>query len=699
VDATTSTEDGRAAAEGGDDGGIGEGGEGDDADGASDAAGTCLSGMPCAPGSCQTGLTDCDASASACVRTSAASDGTGCDAGTDASAVCSQGACVSCPNGSDCSEAGSCETMTLVCATGKAVCTDLGPAKDGQPCGAGGNLFCNGGKCEPCTANANCVPADNACNKGIVSCSNGQVVCTDQKTAAADGTSCGTQHVCKSGGCVACASGVSCLPTNPCHTGVTSCASGSSVCVDTGAFQTNNTGCPSSNACFRSFTCQAGACTGSNPVVCTASDSCHVAGTCTAAGSTTSCSNPAAPNATSCGGSSECCTGACTTVQTDPQNCGGCGKACAGTCLGGSCYVATAIGSGDYTNCAVLAGGTVRCWGSNDFGQIGDGTTTDRPLPVAIAGLVGATAVAGGDGHTCAAVGSAAVAAECWGLGSSGQLGNGATPSSPVLTPTAVQGLNAPLLAMAAGGDTSCGLLNNSGAAGNLVYCWGSQNGAGTGTPSSTPLLALGQAVAVQLGENHGCAVTNTGSIECWGDNSFGQIGDGTTTTRPSPTFASLSGNAIAVAAGGQHSCAVVSGGAAYCWGNPNSGNDIGNPAAASPQTTPIAVQGLSGPVTAIAAGYAHTCALLQSGGVQCWGDNYYGELGNGAVGSNASNDSATPVAVKGLAGKVTALSAGWYNTCALVAGGAVQCWGDNANGDLGDGTTTQRSTPVTVQF
>jgi alpha-tubulin suppressor-like RCC1 family protein len=202
------------------------------------------------------------------------------------------------------------------------------------------------------------------------------------------------------------------------------------------------------------------------------------------------------------------------------------------------------------------------------------------------------------------------------------------------------------------------------------------------------PALASG----IATGGSHSCALTSTGAVQCWGDNFFGELGNGTTTNSLVPVAATgLSGAATALVAGVQHSCALISGGGVQCWGY-NAYGQLGNDSTRS-SSAPVAVTGLSGPVTALAAGSYHTCALTEAGTVQCWGYNANGQLGRG----NLTN-SVVPATVTALAGTATALVAGAQHTCALISGGAMQCWGNNANGQLGDGSTTRATEPVTVK-
>jgi hypothetical protein len=332
-------------------------------------ASNCLSGNACTPAACQLGMTTCNAGVMACAQTSNVTNGMPCDAGADAGGACNAGACGSCNSGADCTPTNSCQQMNVVCTSGSPVCTANGTVVDGTSCGTA--LFCNKGTCAPCMAGTSCVPAApaNPCDVGVVSCSQGQVVCTDQKTAAPNGKSCGTNMVCSGGSCVACMANVVCVPSaNACHTGLTSCATGTQVCMDTGNAQPTGTACSDGNGCTQSDTCKAGACTGANPIACTATDACHVAGTCMSTGATThSCSAQTLQsdghacgtnmvcktgNCT-CSGSLSACSGTCVDTTTDLNNCGGCGNTCAGTCMSGHCTIVLASNQGQPRNLVV----------------------------------------------------------------------------------------------------------------------------------------------------------------------------------------------------------------------------------------------------------------------------------------------------------------------------------------------------------
>ena len=209
-------------------------------------------------------------------------------------------------------------------------------------------------------------------------------------------------------------------------------------------------------------------------------------------------------------------------------------------------------------------------------------------------------------------------------------------------------------------------------------------------TPVAVSGLSSG-VVAIVAGYAHDCALTSGGAVKCWGRNSDGQVGDNSTTNRLTPVAVSgLSSGVIAITAGGLHTCAVTSGAAARCWGDNYSGALGDN--STTDRWTPVAVSGLSSGVVAIEAGGFHTCAQTSAGAAKCWGNN-----GSGRLGNNSTTTSLIPVAVSGLSSGVVAIKVGGYHTCALTSGGADKCWGYNGYGELGDTTTTDRLTPVSV--
>jgi alpha-tubulin suppressor-like RCC1 family protein len=189
--------------------------------------------------------------------------------------------------------------------------------------------------------------------------------------------------------------------------------------------------------------------------------------------------------------------------------------------------------------------------------------------------------------------------------------------------------------------------------------------------------------------------------VKCWGWNDFGQLGDGTTLSRKTPSFVEgLKAGVRWISAGSAHTCAVFSAGGAVCWGG-NNVAQLGDGTQGTPRFFPAAVAGLTEPILQVSAGDGHTCALASSGRVKCWGNNIFGALGDGKLGYEADQGpvewSREPVDVVGLDRDIIAISAGLNMSCAMDAGYDVACWGSNACGQLGDGTTTDRNTPVPV--
>lgn len=350
----------------------------------------------------------------------------------------------------------------------------------------------------------------------------------------------------------------------------------------------------------------------------------------------------------------------------------------------------TGIDSGRLHTCALVNGG-VKCWGNNAYGQLGNGTLVNEKIPVDVSGLTsGAAAVDAGWGHTCARTTSQGLL--CWGYNNSGTLGDGTTTSQSV--PLQVPSLETGVTEVSAGTYHTCAIQSE------LLKCWGDnpdgQLGDGTVTNQTMPrdVIGLNSGVgSLSAGGFHTCALLSAGGLKCWGDNFYGQLGDGTTVHHSIPDdVIDLDGETILeVSAGGSHTCVVLAGGQAKCWGYNHYGQ-VGD-GTTSDRTTPTSVEGLEGgEVLAISAGGSHTCAVMSGGGVKCWGYNIAGQLGDGST-----DDSDLPVDVVGLGGPATAISAGWEHTCALLENGGVDCWGRNMEGQLGDGTTDDRYNPVAV--
>jgi alpha-tubulin suppressor-like RCC1 family protein len=345
------------------------------------------------------------------------------------------------------------------------------------------------------------------------------------------------------------------------------------------------------------------------------------------------------------------------------------------------------LATGGAHSCALQPGGTVRCWGYNGDGELGNGSLVDSITgTVAVTGISNTVALSAGNGHTCALQPGGSV--RCWGLNNAGQLGNGntlnATTSVPVISIN-----NAVALAL---GDTHSCALQTSGS----VSCWGGnsrgQLGNGTTLNSSNAVVVtgMGRAAALVAGSRHTCALLDDGGVRCWGSNNVGQVGNGSTSTAVlSPTPVAGLSDVVALATGTEHSCALQSSGSVRCWGK-NTKAQLGNGSLVDSATS-VAVTGLNDAV-ALVAGGLHSCALQAGGAVRCWGDNAFGQLGNGTD----INTSTTIFTVTGLSDAI-ALSAGPAHTCALRANGNLSCWGFNQYGQVGDGTDSDKSVPTPV--
>lgn len=348
-----------------------------------------------------------------------------------------------------------------------------------------------------------------------------------------------------------------------------------------------------------------------------------------------------------------------------------------------------AITGGRYHTCLITPNRGVQCWGRNSDGQLGDGTQLPHTRPVNVTDLAsGVTALALGAEHSCAIQNGSV---KCWGSNQFGQLGDGTTTER--LIPTAVTGVAGTVATLVAGNSHTCALVQPGG-----VNCWGAnsagQLGDGTTTASSFPVDVAGLSngvVALTAGAEHTCALLQGGGVKCWGANSAGQLGDSSQNNRTTPgDVIGLTSGVVAIAAGAAHSCAVTETGGVQCWGANNDGQ-VGDGSSVN-QVQPVAVAGLPGAVTAVAAGVSHSCALTAANGVVCWGGNENGQLGDGTT-----TDRTAPVAVSGLASGVLSLQTGGYHTCVLVTGNRPLCWGRDSDGQLASGALTQSLTPIAL--
>jgi alpha-tubulin suppressor-like RCC1 family protein len=334
---------------------------------------------------------------------------------------------------------------------------------------------------------------------------------------------------------------------------------------------------------------------------------------------------------------------------------------------------------------ATSSSGDVWAWGYNGYGQLGDGTTTQRSTPVQVSGITDIIDIAGGLYHTIALKSDGTVWA--WGWNEHVQLGDGTTTQRS--TPVQVSGITDVI--DIAGGTYHTIALKSDG----TVWTWGSnyygQLGDGTTTQRMTPVQVNGitDITEIASGNQHSIALKLDGTVWTWGYNYNGQLGDGTTTTRLIPVQVSGLKDVTEIASWSTHTIALKSDGTVWAWGN-NVYGQLGD-GTTSQRLTPVQVSGITN-VIDIAGGTFHTIALKSDGTVWAWGNNGYGQLGDGTI----TQQTKTPVQVSGLK-DVTEIAGGVYHTIALKSDGTVWTCGDNTYGQLGDGTTTQSLTPVQV--
>ena len=329
---------------------------------------------------------------------------------------------------------------------------------------------------------------------------------------------------------------------------------------------------------------------------------------------------------------------------------------CAQTAFAATPSPVVAVSAGDKHTCALHDDGVVQCWGSNEFGQLGNEEVAESttPMPAALPADAHIVAIAAGGFHTCAVARDHRVF--CWGHNGWGSLGIGDQPSQSVPRLVTLAPTDGVATDVAAGGFTSCALLSNGRA-----QCWGRNQygevGDGTRTLRNVPTSVVGVVDALDLdaGDNHVCALRAIGHMQCWGRNIDGRIGDA---TMP---------NVAEVSAGGSHTCARTTVGALRCWGS----NIYG-------QLTP---NNIDAGVAHVSAGGLHTCIASEAGAAVCWGESSLGQLGD--LDALLADHEVVDVA------------AGKQHTCALLDDAAVWCWGLSLVGQAGDHTLTTAATPV----
>ncbi len=365
---------------------------------------------------------------------------------------------------------------------------------------------------------------------------------------------------------------------------------------------------------------------------------------------------------------------------------------------------ATTLASGGEHALAVKSNGEIWAWGRNSSGQLGYTTTgIFSSEPTQLTTPAGAVSVAAGEFHSLALLADGTVRA--WGGDGFGELGDGSTDSSgsnSAVTPVTPTGLNH-VVAVAAGRNHSLALLSDG-----TVRTWGRNNGGQLGDNTTDnrdapiSIATLDSVVALAGGTVHSLALRSDGTIRAWGDNFNGQLGNGTDIFSYTPVLVSSINNAVAIAAGDLHSLALLGNGAVQSWGN-NAFGQLGN-GTTTRELSPVAVSGLTG-VRSIAAGLNHSLAALSDGSARAWGADASWQLGNGP---DAYDDPSpdpkrqtSPVAVTGLptAGppsqQAISLAGGFLHSLALLNDGSVMGWGNNDSGQIGNNSNSPSNIPV----
>ena len=350
------------------------------------------------------------------------------------------------------------------------------------------------------------------------------------------------------------------------------------------------------------------------------------------------------------------------------------------------------IGSGINTNCALDENGEISCWGSGLYGKLGTGSTTGSDQPVFVSGVGGYSQLTSGDDHTCAIKNNVDI--YCWGGNFEGQFGSGNTSGSS--TPILTTSFNSSIISIEAGGKHTCALLANGD-----MYCWGrgvdGQIGYNNATTTYSPQLVLlpRSAIAIDAGDSHTCAILDNNSMMCWGSNDFGQVGDGTTNQRDVPVYVEnfIGANVypIAVSGGSLHTCALLNDGSINCWGRNNNGQ-LGTYSGDS--SSPVSIS-LGSNVSAmqITSNGGHNCVLLTNKTLNCWGQNNWGQVGDGTI----TNKFVPTYVEMENQESVEYVSASKDGVCVVLENLKLSCWGANYDGQVGDGTTIAKVKPTSI--
>ena len=413
-------------------------------------------------------------------------------------------------------------------------------------------------------------------------------------------------------------------------------------------------------------------------------DACH-AGTCSGG---VPGQGPKPPGAACASGGGHVCNGAGACVACNVSaDCGGASICCNAACK----PTVAAVSAGSAHTCARLTDGTLWCWGSNTGGQLGNGTTVGSAVPVQVAALGAAVAeVSAGGSNTCARKTDGTL--WCWGNTFVGQVGDGLSTGPGCggqcqPSPVQVAALGASAVHVAVGDETTCATDVNG-----ALYCWGGSASGNLGDGSTASALSpvqvasLGNTVtdfAVSIATT--CAREAAGTLWCWGNTTFGEIGNGLTTGPgcsnncfTTPVQVAALGSAVTqVTTGNSFVCAVANA-ELYCWAN-NGNGQVGDGTSNDQRNAPVLI---AANIAQVSAGEFHTCAQRGDGTLWCWGLNNDGQVGDGTT----ANAVTSPVQVAALGANVVGVSAGGLHTCAQKGDGSLWCWGLDSSGQLGNG-------------